>query len=112
MPFLVLITFSLAFGAAVFIAALRYPTATGAPPPVSEAAGRQLSRETVRHPLLARLLRGRLDPGTATGLALTLALAVAIVGGLMLGALAYLMRSNARLVELDSSVGRRSWCNS
>ena len=31
----------------------------------------QLGEEAVRHPWLARLLRGRLDPGTATGLALT-----------------------------------------
>ncbi|MEO5634617.1 phosphatase PAP2 family protein [Gaiella sp.] len=106
MPFLILIISSGAFGAAVFFAASRYPTATGAPPPASAAAGRQLSRETVRHPALARLLRGRLDPGTATGLALTLALALAIIGGLMLGALAYLIRSNARLVELDASVGQ------
>ena len=53
----------------------------------------------------ARLLRGRLDPGTATGLALTLALGVAILGGLLVGALAYLMRSSGYLVSLDASVG-------
>ena len=106
MPFLILIIFSVAFGVAMFLAASRYPTAVGAPPPASAAAGRQLTRTTVRHPALARLLRGRLDPGTATGLVLTLALAVAIFGGLMLGVLAYLVRSNARLVELDASVGQ------
>ena len=39
-------------------------------------------------------------------LALTLALAVAVAGGLLLGLLAYLMRSNERLVELDRSVGQ------
>ena len=32
----------------------------------------------MRHPWFARLLRGRLDPGTATGLALTLALAITV----------------------------------
>jgi membrane-associated phospholipid phosphatase len=105
-PFLILIIFSCAFGTAVFLAALRYPTTTGGEPPVSAAAGKQLSRETVRHPGFARLLRGRLDPGTATGLALTLALGIAIIGGLILGVLAYLVRSNARLVELDASVGQ------
>lgn len=105
MPFLLLLLLSLSVGGAVFVAASRYPTAAGAPPPASAAAGQQLVHEAVRHPWLARLLRGRLDPGTATGLALTLALAVAVAGGLLLGTLAYLIRSNARLVELDASVG-------
>ena len=62
--------------------------------------------EAARHPWLGRLLRGRLDPGAATGLALTLALAVAVFGGLLVGLLAYLMRSNTRLVELDRSIGQ------
>ena len=106
MPFLILLAFSLTFGLAIFLAALRYPTAAGAPPPASAAAARQLGKEAVRHPWLGRLLRGRLDPGTTTGLALTLALALAVVGGLVLGALAYLMRSNARLVALDASIGQ------
>jgi undecaprenyl-diphosphatase len=106
MPFLILLSFALATGVAVFAAALQYPTATGAAPPASEAAGRQLGREALRHAWLGRLLRGRLDPETATGLALTLALGAAVIGGLLLGALAYLMRSNDRLVDLDRSVGQ------
>lgn len=105
MPFFLLLFLSVSVGAAVFAAALRYPTASGAPPPASAAAGEQLAHEAFRHAWLARLLRSRLDPGTATGLALTFALAVAVVGGLLLGILAYLIRSNARLVELDASVG-------
>ena len=105
MPFLVLIGLAVLAGLLVFAAASRYPTAAGAPPPASEAAGRQLEQEVVRHPWFARLLRGRLDPGAATGLALTLALGVAIVGGILIGALAYLVRSSARLVEIDASVG-------
>lgn len=106
MPFLLLITLSLVVGVAVFLAASRYPTTTGAAPPATEAAGRKLTRATVRHPWLARLLQGRLDPGTATGLALTLALGFAVAGGLLLGVLAYLVRSNARLAGIDSSVGQ------
>jgi undecaprenyl-diphosphatase len=105
-PFLILVTLALASGLVVVVAALRYPTSEGALPPTSEAAARKLGKEAVRHPWLGRLLRGRLDPGAATGLALTLALAVAVIGGLMVGVLAYLMRSNARLVELDRSVGQ------
>ena len=106
MPFLILLLCAMAAGAAVFIAARRYPTAAGAAPPATEAVGEQLGREAARHAWLGRLLRSRLDPGAATGLALTLALAVAVIGGLLIGVLAYLMRTNARLVELDRSVGQ------
>jgi undecaprenyl-diphosphatase len=48
----------------------------------------------------------RLDPATATGLALTLALGLAIIGGLVIGVLAYLTRSSAGLVDLDNDVGQ------
>lgn len=105
MPFLVLLLLSISTGAVTFLAALHYPTASGAPPPATAAAGKQLVEEAVRHPWFARLLRSRLDPGTATGLALTVALAAAVVGGMLLGTLAFLIRSNERLVELDRSVG-------
>ena len=59
-----------------------------------------------RHPWLLRLVRGRLDPATATGLALTLALGLAILGGLLVGAFAYLVRSSDTLVDADRSVGQ------
>lgn len=93
-------------GSAVFLAALRYPTAAGATPPATAAAEEKLVQQTVRHDWVARLLRGRLDPGTTTGLGLTLALLVSVTGAVLLGILAYLMRTNARLVELDASVGQ------
>ena len=106
MPILILLVLALTAGVGVFAAARRYPTSAGAPPPASEAAGRQLGKEAVRHVWLGRLLRSRLDPGSATGLALTLALGAAVIGGLLLGLLAYLMRTNDRLVDLDRSVGQ------
>ena len=52
------------------------------------------------------MLRRRLDAGTATGLALTLALALAILGGLVVGVLALLVRSSHTLVRLDTAVGQ------
>ena len=58
-----------------------------------------------RHPWLLRLVRGRLDPATATGLALTLALGLAILGGVLVGFLAYLMRSSDTLTDTDFAVG-------
>jgi undecaprenyl-diphosphatase len=55
------------------------------------------------------VLAARLDPATATGLALTLALAFAIGGGVLLGVLAYLVRTNPHLVAIDNSVAK--WGN-
>ena len=60
----------------------------------------------MKRPWLRRTLARRLDPQTATGLALTLALGLAIVGGLLVGVLAFLMRSSATLVSVDNSARR------
>ena len=107
MPFVVLVIVAFTVGLAVFLAASRVQSRSGEPATdASLAAEEGLARTTARNPWLARLLRGRLDPETATGLALTLALAVAIVGGIVLGLLAYLMRSSGELVALDRSVGQ------
>jgi membrane-associated phospholipid phosphatase len=107
MPFTVLIVVALLVGVAVLVAASQYPTGTGEPvTDASAAAAEELAQETVRHPSLARLLRGRLDPAAATGLALTLALGAAIVGGILVGLLAYLMRTSGALVSVDRSVGQ------
>jgi membrane-associated phospholipid phosphatase len=46
----------------------------------------------------------RLDPQAATGLALTLASAVIVLGGLVLAALAYLVRGKTEVVRIDSGV--------
>src|SRR5580765_3679312 len=102
MPFVVLLIVAFTVGLAVFLAASRVQSRSGEPATdASIAAEEGLARTTARNPWLARLLQGRLDPETATGLALTLALAVAIVGGIVLGLLAYLMRSSGELVALD-----------
>ena len=107
MPILVLLLISLAAGALVFWASRRYPTPVGTPPTdMAEKAAVQIEAEMERHPWLLRLVRGRLDPATATGLALTLALGLAIVGGLLVGSSAYLVRSSDTLVDADRSVGQ------
>jgi membrane-associated phospholipid phosphatase len=106
-PFLVLLLVALTAGVAVFLVARHYPGASSAPEQASEAAGEQLAEQAVRHDWIARLLRGRLDPETATGLALTLAFVVVVLGGLLVGVLAYLVRSSGDLIRLDRSVG--SW---
>ena len=106
MPFIVLLVIAVGFGCVVMLGARLYPTAAGEPPPATAAVGSKLGQEAGRHPWLRRLIRGRLDPATSTGLALTLALAIAVAGGLLLGILAYLMRTSEALNDLDGSVGQ------
>ena len=61
--------------------------------------------EAVRpHPTLRRLLVRRLDRSVATGFLLTLALACSLVGGVLLGVLAYLVRSVPAVQNVDNSV--------
>lgn len=105
MPILILVLVAISAGLIVFMLGNRYPTPVIGQAP-AQAAGRKLGQEAARHPWLSKALRSRLDPATATGLALTVALGVAIVGGLVLGLLAYLMRTNAQLVDVDNSVGQ------
>jgi membrane-associated phospholipid phosphatase len=105
MPIFILFAIAIATGSLVVALGSRYPTPVIGQTPALDA-GEKLGKEATRHPWLSRMLRGRLDPATATGLALTLALGAAIVGGLVLGLLAYLMRTNAQLVNIDQSVGQ------
>jgi len=107
MPILALLAISLSAGALVTWASRRYPTPVGTPPTeMAERAAVHIETEMERHPWLLRLVRGRLDPATATGLALTLALGLAIVGGILVGLFAYLMRTSDRLLDTDRQVGQ------
>jgi membrane-associated phospholipid phosphatase len=107
MPLLVLILTAAGSACVATLAALRYPRLTaGSPAPAFEAA-RKAGEAVAKRPSLRRRVAPRFDPHAATGLALTLALALTIGGGVGLGALAYLERTNARLNRLDRSVG--SW---
>jgi len=105
MPLLVLVLLALAGGGVITFLASRYPTPVVGQEPSREAA-EIAAHETVKRPWLRRTLARRLDPQTATGLALTLALGLTIVGGLLVGLLAYLMRSSGTLVSIDQSAGR------
>lgn len=73
---------------------------------VAYAAAEQIKTGLEKNPWLLRLVRERLNPATATGLALTLALGLATVGGALIGILAYLVRSSGTLVHADFSVGQ------
>ena len=108
MPFLLLLLVALTVGSLVAVLAAHYPHAAGVSQP-SDKAARELGHVIAGHQRLRGLrghLRGRVDPATATGLALTLALVVILVGVVALGVLAYLIRSNSELAQIDQSIGQ------
>jgi undecaprenyl-diphosphatase len=107
MPLLVLILVAFASACVTALAAWRYPKlSAGSPAPAFEAA-RKAGDAVAKRPSLRHRLAPRFDPHAATGLALTLALLMTIGGGVGLGALAYLERTNGHLNGLDRSVA--SW---
>jgi len=107
MPLLLLILIALAAACATGLAAWRYPRlSAGSPAPAFDAA-RKAGEVVASHSSRRNRLAPRFDPHAATGLALTLALLMTIGGGVGLGALAYLERTNGHLNALDRSVG--SW---
>lgn len=109
MPLLLVFVLVLTVGVVVGLVAWRYPrVATRAPSSTIEAA-REVGKTVRRHPRLRALLAARLDPETATGLALTVAMIAVIAGGVVSGVLAYLIRTNAHLFGIDSGVAK--WGN-
>jgi membrane-associated phospholipid phosphatase len=103
MTLLVLLLVALCTGGAVALAVWHYPTPMVAPTP-SLAVAQAVGREIAHHNRLRRTVKSRLNPEVATGLALTIALCIVIVGGIVLGVLTYLVRTNSSLLELDASV--------
>jgi membrane-associated phospholipid phosphatase len=106
MPFLVLLLVALSVGSAVAFAAWHYPAPMTSATTPSLAAAKALGRELGHHSRLRRTITSRLNPEVATGLALTVALGVVVVGGFVLGTLAYLVRTNSQLVDLDARVAQ------
>ena len=94
---------ALALGALAALAALAYARSPATPNhPALESA--EAVGEAIRpHPWLRRTLASRLDRSVASGLLLTVALGAAIAGGLVLGLLAYLIRSLPATQRLDNA---------
>jgi undecaprenyl-diphosphatase len=67
--------------------------------------GRAGSQRTERAVARSRWA-SRLDPGAATGLALTAALGMIVLAGVLLGVLAFLVRGRGEVVRVDSSIER------
>ena len=108
MPLLLVLVLGLSVFGLVAYVAWHYPTPFAHPTP-SLAAAKAVGTEIGHHSRLQRTIQSRLNPKAATGLALTLGLAVIVIGGLVLGALALLVRSNSGLLHFDASVAK--WGN-
>ena len=104
MTLLVLVIVATVIAGAVAMLTWRRPRRRARPAPPAVGAAREAGAAIRRHPGLRSALAARLDPETATGLALTVALVVAVGGGVLLGVLAYLVRGNTDLVRLDAGV--------
>jgi membrane-associated phospholipid phosphatase len=90
---------ALLLGVLFGIAVRRHP---GLDPASARPAG-AVAHELERHSRWQRTFR-HLDPRTETGLLLTLGLVVLIAGGVVLGALGVLVRTNSSLLRVDRSV--------
>ncbi|HEY2777381.1 MAG TPA: phosphatase PAP2 family protein [Gaiellaceae bacterium] len=106
MPVLVLFLIALTVGLVVGVLAWRYPRIVKPTSTPALDTAKKVGETVRRHPRLRALLKARLDPTVATGLALTLALVLVIGGGVLFGALAYLVRTNAHLAGIDKSVAK------
>lgn len=109
MPLLLLFVFALTTGLLAAFVTGRYPRIAKAPTAPALDAAREVGKTIGRHPRLRAVMAARLDPAVATGLALSVALVFAIGGGLLFGALAYLVRTNSHLLGLDNGIAK--WGN-
>ena len=109
MPILVLVLLALILGFAAGAFAWRYPRARSPVEAPSIDVALKAGQTVRSHPRLRAALRRRFNPELATGAALTLALLLVVGGGIVLGLLAYLVRSNGHVVGIDNGVAR--WGN-
>jgi membrane-associated phospholipid phosphatase len=95
---LLVVLVSVAAGAGAFALIRRWPQAD---PALGATAtiGKDLSQGAPR-----RFLRSRMDPATATGLALTVALIGVVIAGIVVGVLAWMVRRDVGLVDIDHAI--------
>lgn len=102
---LVLVVVAVAAGLCAAAAIRHWPQADPA-----SAATHALGEELGRSRQARSFLRSRLDPGTATGLALTVSMIGAVVAGGVIGILILMIRANTGFVGVDHSAAR--WAGS
>jgi len=72
----------------------------------ARSASAAVEDQLIRWRGLRRFIRSRLDPATATGLALTVALLAVVVAGVGLGVVVYMIRTSSGVVRVDQTVAR------
>jgi undecaprenyl-diphosphatase len=98
----VVVGVGLAVGAVVTALASRWPVVEA--PRVAPAT---ISEEVRRHPGAAQMLEERAEPAALTGLALTVAAAIVVIGGLAVGLLLVMVRREVGFARWDLSAA--SW---
>ncbi len=98
MVLLLVVLVSVAAGVGAFVLIRRWPQADPALS-ATATAGKDLSHGAPR-----RFLRSRMDPATATGLALTVALIGIVIAGIVVGVLAWMVRRDVGLVDIDHGI--------
>jgi len=104
MPLVADLVAAFAAGLLALFVARWYARSNVTPERPTEEAARAVGEAVRGHTGLRRLLVRRLDPSVTTGLLLTIALAVTLLGGLVLGTLAVLVRRVAAIQHVDNSV--------
>ena len=99
--FLIVAALSLVIGVAWGLVVRALPQADPA-----RVASQRLAAGLAKKRTAGRFLRARLAPETATGLALTCALAGVVIAGIVLGVLVAMIRSNSGVVNVDIGVTR------
>jgi membrane-associated phospholipid phosphatase len=102
-PVIVDVVAAVVAGGLVTWLAWRWPHAPVAAPQVEPST---IRTEVRRHGQLARMLRARIDPQATTGLALTVAGAIVIIGGVGVGLLLFMVRRNLGFATWDLSAAR------
>ena len=82
------------------VIAYRWPQAAPTAPKMSVE---RVKSETRRHPRLAAFTRSRLDPGSATGLLLSAAVVVFVVGAVSMALVLVMIHTNTGFARLDRS---------
>jgi len=75
-------------------------------PAAPHATRQSIAHEAQQHPRLAGGFRSRLDPASLTGLALTVALGIILVGTVAIGALLIMVQHNTGLAHYDLGAAR------
>ncbi len=88
-------------GVAAGLFAYRWPHAAPTAPKISVP---KVEQEARRHPRLVAFSRSRLDPGSATGLLLSAAILVFVIGAALVAIVLIMIHTNAEIRRLDRSV--------